>query len=134
MLKQDLTPQQIADILNKLEILNKIGDAVKLHAVKLAHSGVDIPGYEADFTPAKRIWTDEDAAGKVLGELGLDKREKYSIELLSPAQAEKALRAKKLWPKRPRNSAEEDFANPFATVLGYTETKPTIRKKSESVG
>lgn len=129
----DLTPAQIAKILDTLEVLNKIGDAVKARAIELAHKGVDIPGYAASFTPAKRIWTDEDAAAEALAKLGLDKRERYSIELLSPAAAEDKLKAKGFWPKKPRGSAAADFTDPFsaAGVLGHTETKPSIRKVNE---
>lgn len=131
-MSKDLTPAQIAKILDTLEVLNKIGDAVKLRAIELAHNGVTIPGWEASFTAAKRIWTDEDKATELLDKLGLSKRERYSIELLSPSQAEKLLRSKKLWPKKARGSAEEDFANPFKPVLGYTETKQSIRKVSDT--
>lgn len=131
-MNKSLTPTQIAKILDTLEVLNKIGDAVKARAVELAHNGVKIPGWEASFTPAKRIWTDEDEAAELLDGLGLTKRERYSIELLSPAAAEKLLRSKKLWPKKPRGSAEEDFANPFKPVLGYTETKQSIRKVGDT--
>lgn len=129
---ESLTPGQIATLLETLEVLNKIGDAVKAHAIKLAHAGTVIPGWEPDHTAARRIWADEDKASEVLGSLGLDKREKYSIELLSPAQAEKLLRSKKLWPKKARDKAAEDFANPFQDVLSYTETKPTIRKSRDN--
>lgn len=126
-MKKDLTPAQIAKVLDLLEVINQIGDAIKARAIELAHSGTDIPGYEASFTNAKRIWTDDEAANTRLAELGLEKRERFKVELLSPAQAEKALRSKKLWP---RKKASEDFVDPFGGVLGYTETKPSISKKS----
>lgn len=127
-----LTPAQIAKILDTLEVLNKIGDAVKARAIELAHNGTPIPGWEACMTSARRIWADEDEAAELLDGLGLTKRERYSVELLSPAAAEKLLRSKKLWPKKPRGSAEEDFANPFKPVLGYTETKQSIRKTGDN--
>lgn len=128
-----LTPKQISDLLKKLETLNQIGDAVKAHAIKLAHEGVEIPGFEADFTAPRRAWADEEKANKLLEKLGLEKRDRYSVELLSPSQAEKTLKAKGLWPKKPRGSAAADFTDPFTKgkVLSYTDTKPTIRRVSE---
>jgi hypothetical protein len=128
---KSLTPKQIAQMLDTLAMLEKIGEAVKEHAVQLAHSGKTIPGYEACFTPAKRIWADEEQANDTLEELGLAKRERYSVELLSPAQAEKVLRSKNLWPKKPRGSAGDDFTDPLKGVVAYTETKPSIRKASK---
>lgn len=129
MKPQSLTPAQIAKLLDTLEVLNKIGDAVKAHATQLAHSGTEIPGYEACMTAARRMWTDEDKATELLDKLGLSKRERYDISLLSPAQAEKALRSKKLWPK---SRAAEDFVSPFEPVLGYMETKQSIRKVADT--
>lgn len=126
----NLTPKQIAEILDKLEVINQIGEAVKAHAVELAHKGVDIPGWEASFSTPRRAWADEDQATAQLAELGLDKRERYTVDLVSPAQAEKKLKEKKLWPKKPRGSAEEDFVNPFVGMLEDKKGNPTIRRAS----
>lgn len=125
-----LTPKQIAKMLDTLELIEKIGEAVRLHAIELVHAGTVVPGYEASFTAARRMWKDEEAANATLEELGLVKRERYTVELLSPAQAEKMLRSKKLWPKKVRGSAGDDFTDPLKPVVGYTETKPSIRKAS----
>jgi hypothetical protein len=122
VLAKGLTPQQIAEMLRAYEGISKIMDAVKERAIALAHSGVEVPGYEAAFTSARRMWVGD--AEKHLKKLGL--KDPYAPqELLSPAQAEKALRALGKWPK---GSAKEDFDNPFQPVLGYTDTKPTIQR------
>ena len=127
-----LTPKQIAQILDTLEELNRIGDAVKAKAIELAHQGVDIPGYEACYSSPRRAWADEEQANTALAKLGLEKRERYTVELLSPAQAEEKLKEKKLWPKRPRGSAGEDFTDPFtaAGLLADKEGTPSIRRAS----
>lgn len=124
-----LTPKQIAKILDTLEVLNQIGESVKARAVELVHQGVDIPGWEASFTSPRRAWGDDEQANEKLEELGLSKRERYSVELLSPAQAEKKLKEKKLWPKKPRG-AEADFTDPFMGLLEDKKGTPTIRKAS----
>jgi hypothetical protein len=122
---KDLTPQQIAELLDTYAVISKIAEAVKERAIALAHSGVEIPGYEASFTAARRMWVGD--AEKHLKKLGLE--DPYAPqELLSPAQAEKALRAAGVWPKRPKGTASEDFADPLKPVLGYTETKPSISR------
>lgn len=125
-----LTPKQISKLLDTLGMMDKIGEAVRAHAIELAHAGTVIPGYEASFTVARRMWRDDDAANTVLEELGLAKRERYTVELISPAQAEKLLRSKKLWPKKVRGTAGADFTDPLKPVVGYTETIPSIRKAS----
>lgn len=125
-----LTPKQIAKMLDTLELIEKIGEAVRQRAIELVHAGTTIPGYEASFTAARRMWKDEEDANTALEELGLTKRERYTVELLSPSQAEKLLRSKKLWPKKVRGSAGDDFTDPLRPVVGYTETKPSIRKVS----
>lgn len=124
-LSAGLTPKQIAEMLVAYDGISRMMEAVKERAIALAHSGVEIPGYEATFTAARRMWVGD--AEPHLRKLGLE--DPYAPqELLSPAQAEKALRALGKWPKRPRGSAEEDFANPFQPVLGYTDTKPAISR------
>jgi hypothetical protein len=125
-----LTPKQIAQLLDTLAVMEKIGEAVRAHAIELVHAGTVIPGYEASFTAARRMWVDEEAANTTLEDMGLAKHERYTVELLSPAQAEKLLRSKKLWPKKVRGSAGDDFTDPLRPVVGYTETKPSIRKAS----
>lgn len=128
---KSLTPKQIAQLLDTLAMLESIGEAVRAHAVELVHAGKTIPGYEACFSNPRRAWADEEQANQTLEELGLSKRERYSVELLSPAQAEKKLKEKKLWPKRPRGSAAEDFDSPFAGLLADKDGTPGIRKASK---
>lgn len=123
-----LTPRQIAKMLDMLEVINQIGESVKARAVELVHQGVDIPGWEADFTSPRRAWEDEEAANSKLEELGLSKRERYSVELVSPSQAEKALRKIGKWPKKKRGSAEDDFTNPLAGLLADKQGNPTIKR------
>ena len=124
-----LTPKQIAKILDTLEVINQIGESVKARAIELAHQGVDIPGWEASFSSPRRAWADEEQANTALTKLGLDKRERYSVELLSPAQAEKKLKEKKLWPKKPRG-AEADFTDPFQGLLADKDGTPGIKRSS----
>ena len=123
---EGLTPAQLGAALNLLATIEVIGAAMRERAIRLAHNGVDIPGWEPAMTPARRGWKDEDSAAAVLAVLGLTKNERYVTELLSPAQAEKALRKKGKWPKKPRGGpAPKD---PLSKLLSYTETRPTIRK------
>jgi hypothetical protein len=122
-------------MLDLISTLEPIFDSVKAKAISMAHAGVKIPGYEASFSNPRRIWTDDDQAAATLASLGLKGKERYTEpKVLSPAQAEDALRKKGKWPKKPRGTAAADFADPFTTagVLSYTDSKPAIRKASEA--
>lgn len=123
-----LTPADIAKTLDAIDRISPLVKAIEKHAITLLHAGVNIPGWVKDFTAPRRLWVDEDKTIEILEKMGLSKRERYSIELLSPAQAEKAIRAKGNWPKKPRGSAAEDFVNPFQDVVGYTESNPTYAR------
>lgn len=123
-----LTGKQLAELLDKIAVYEKLFESIKRHAVERAHKGEEIPGWEPDHTTPRRAWGDEEAANTKLAALGLEKRERYTVELLSPAQAEKALRAKGKWPKKSR--ASDDFHNPFDGLLDNKEGNPTIKRKS----
>jgi hypothetical protein len=125
---KSLTPKQIGEMLAALETIEQIGKAVRERAVELLHAGTDIPGYEAAFTSPHRAWTDEAEASGELARLGLKEDERYVTALLTPAAAEAKLKAKKLWPKKPRGSAAADFTDPIASIVSKPEGKPTLRK------
>lgn len=123
-----LTLKQIGELLDTLDELNKIGEAVRAHAIQLVHKGKIIPGWEKSFTVPHRAWEDEEEANTALEGLGLSKRDRYSVQLLSPAQAEEKLKALGKWP---RKRAAADFADPFAGLLADRDGKPSIKRVSK---
>ncbi len=122
-----LSPAQIAKVLSVLETVTRIGNAVKLHATNLAHAGVEIPGYEKDFTVPHRKWVDEDKANKVLSDYGLTAKERYSVSLITPTQAEKVLTTKGLIAKPKRGEPKPRVAK-LDKVITRGEKTPTITK------
>lgn len=123
---KSLTPVEVAQLLDVLETLSSIGEAVKKHAITEVHAGREIPGYVKGWTRSTRVWADEEKANAKLEELGLEKRERYAVTLLSPAKATDALKAKGVWPKKQRGVKEQ--MTPLDDVLAYTEGNPTITK------
>ena len=121
-----LTPAEVGELLDLSETLIKIASKVKECAVADAHAGVEIPGWHADWTAPRRCWPDEEKANEHLASLGLETEERYSVELISPAAAEKALKAKGKWPKKQRGVKEA--ITPIDEIVGYTESNPTIAK------
>ena len=61
-------------------------------AFGLLEKNVDVPGYKLVQKQARRKWTDEQEARKVLMEFGLKESVVVETSIMSPAQAEKALK------------------------------------------
>jgi hypothetical protein len=125
-----LTPAQMSQLLNVLGTLSSIADAVKKRAIAAVHAGVKIPGYRKALTNSRRAWADDEKANALLEKLGLDKRERYRVELLSPPKAEDALKAKGKWPKKQRGVKTQ--ITPLDEVVVYIEGNPTIEKEAEA--
>lgn len=123
----------IAKYLDQVPFVEQTIAALKEHAVRVAHSGVKIPGYVPAFTNQRRIWRDEDKAADALGKLGLTPKEKYSVQLLSPAKVEPILRQKGKMPPKRRGQKR---TGPMDAFIAYTEANPSIAKEppADSVG
>jgi hypothetical protein len=126
LLPKGLTPAELAQMLDLLKTLSAIAEATKKHAIEAVHAGVVIPGYRKSWTPSRRVWLDEVDADQVLARAGLSKDERYKTEIVSPAEAEKLLKAKSLWPKKQRGVKTQ--MTPLDDVLAYTEGNPAIEK------
>lgn len=124
-----LTPAQLGKLLDTFEFLDIVREAVNKRAVVAVHAGVDVPGWEKSWTSPHRAWTDEDKANALLTKLGLETKERYAVKLLTPAQAEAALKGKKLWPKKQRG-VEETFT-PLDKVVMRPEPGPSIRRAAK---
>ena len=121
---KELAPRELTKYLDMLPELKRAIADLEAVAVAAVHAGRAIPGYEAGWNPARRIWSDEAAADALLQELGLRKKaERYKTELLSPRGAEDALKAKGM--KFPK-----DKPSPLKPVVAYTDRSPAIQKKS----
>lgn len=85
---ESLTPENIANILDKREFIESFLKGVFVHAARLAESGVKIPGYKLVSKRARRQWGDKEAViEKFIKEFGAEIYE--TDQLLSPARLEK---------------------------------------------
>jgi len=87
----DLTPEQIVKVMELSEVISAWAGSVKAYAQERAEMGLPVPGYKLVAKRAVRQWIDEDVAAATL-EMSLGE-EAYTKKLVSPAQAEKALKA-----------------------------------------
>jgi Protein of unknown function (DUF2800) len=86
-----LTQQQFLAVLEKAPLIEDYLRAVRTYAEQQLLAGVEVPGWKLVAKRAYRRWTDEKDAEAYLKEILGD--DAYGQKLLSPAQAEKALKA-----------------------------------------
>lgn len=128
-----LTAAQLTLVIERGDILTDWVKSVNAHAVAMLERGEELPGFKLVEGRSNRRWKDEEAAERYLANKGLRKEERFRMKLVSPAQAEKALKrrgelgsAKKLpqlWEKpegRPKLVPESD-SRPALTPSVYED-------------
>ena len=88
-----LTAEQIGRILQALPVLEDWAKALRAHASQELEAGNEVPGFKLVSKRAVRRWKDEDAAMATLRQMGLSDEAITVKKPVSPAQAEKALKA-----------------------------------------
>jgi len=86
-----LTPEQIADLLERAPLVEKFIDAVRDHAVKRIEAGEVIKGWQMQSKRAYRKWINEADAKNQLHDAGIPADQLVSSELISPSEASKLL-------------------------------------------
>lgn len=85
--------EELAKWLPYADLMIEWGEHVKQAAHKLLEQGGVIPGYKLVPKRAMRSWTDEGQAEAWLATSGVAEADRYTKKFISPAQAEKALKA-----------------------------------------
>lgn len=105
-----MSPEELAHALNGVEMIEAWAKAVRERGHALAESGTKVPGWYLGDRYGNRSWLSEDAAGATLLQLGLAADKIFKQKLVTAAQAEKLLGAKRkseiedLWEKPRRGS------------------------------
>ena len=92
-------------------------------AFGLLEKNVDVPGYKLVQKQARRKWTDEQEARKVLMELGLKESVVVETSIMSPAQAEKAL--KKRFSELPEGLVKSESSG--TTLAPVEDDRPAVQ-------
>ena len=92
-------------------------------AFGLLEKNVDVPGYKLVQKQARRKWTDEQEARKVLLELGLKESVVVETSIMSPAQAEKAL--KKRFSELPEGLIKSESSG--TTLAPVEDDRPAVQ-------
>jgi hypothetical protein len=86
-----LTPEQMADLLERAPLVEKFIDAVREYAVKRIEAGEVIKGWQMQPKRAYRKWIDEHDAKIKLHDAGIPADKLVTSELISPSEASKLL-------------------------------------------
>jgi hypothetical protein len=93
---QVLNTTQLAEMLEQAPLIEDYLSEVRALAYQMLENGVSVPGFKLVQKRATRQWVDADKAQAALAALGLDETELTETKLVSPAQAEKALKKRKI--------------------------------------
>lgn len=93
---QVLNTTQLAEMLEQAPLIEDYLSEVRALAYQMLENGVSVPGFKLVQKRATRQWINADKAQAALAALGLDETELTETKLVSPAQAEKALKKRKI--------------------------------------
>lgn len=91
-----ISADDLATILLKADLIEAAVKAAREHAIKLLSLGQPVPGYKLVEGRKNRVWRDEARAISAFRMLGYNEEEFAPRKMLSPAQAEKLLKDRKV--------------------------------------
>ena len=92
----NLDTDTIGRYMKNADLLEQWITDLRALAHQILDKGVSVPGYKLVAKRASRKWIDEKQAAEALHSAGLGRTELYKEELISPAQAEKVLKKRKM--------------------------------------
>lgn len=93
---QNIDAARLGEMLEQAPLIENYLAEVRALAQHMLEEGVPVPGFKLVPKRATRQWVDADKAQAALAALGLEDTELTETKLVSPAQAEKALKKRKL--------------------------------------
>ena len=126
-----LSPEELSHILDGIDMLEDWAKAVRAAAHALAESGTNIPGFKLVDKIGNRKWAadDEKIIFDLKSKIKLSEEQIFSKKLLSPAQIEKIIGAKR------KGEISNMFHNPVTGTNLVSEkksTRPAVKAKTES--
>ena len=93
---QSIDAARLGEMLEQAPLIEDYLAEVRALAQHMLEEGVPVPGFKLVQKRAIRQWVNDDEAMTALTRLGLDSEELTETKMVSPAQAEKALKKRKL--------------------------------------
>jgi hypothetical protein len=124
----DLDQERLLFALQHMDTVRAWFNRVEEHAMDRIRAGADFPGFKLVRGRSNRKWKDEAAAEKALAKAGLKKKERMTSEVLSPSQAEKAL--KKIGKELPADLWEKPEGK--LTLVPEADPRPPVTALSSA--
>ena len=86
-----LTPDQVADLLDKADLIEDFIAALRKQATKTLTEGGVLRGWQMAPKRATRAWAKESEAAQVLRDAGIPENQIYETSIITPAAADKLL-------------------------------------------
>ena len=93
---QNIDAARLGEMLEQAPLIEDYLASVRALAQQMLENGEPVPGFKLVQKRATRQWINADEAQAALSRLGLDETELTETKLVSPAQAEKALKKRKI--------------------------------------
>jgi hypothetical protein len=93
---QNIDAARLGEMLEQAPLIEEYLASVRALAQQMLENGEPVPGFKLVQKRATRQWINADEAQAALSRLGLDETELTETKLVSPAQAEKALKKRKI--------------------------------------
>ena len=93
---QNIDAARLGEMLEQAPMIEEYLASARALAQQLLENGEPVPGFKLVQKRATRQWINADEAKAALSRLGLDETELTETKLVSPAQAEKALKKRKI--------------------------------------
>ena len=116
--------EQIAERLPYADLMIEMGKNLKDTAHALLEQGQPIPGWKLVNGRATRSWKDEEKTLKYFAKLGLPAAERHVKKIISPAQAEAALKRNALPAELP--AALVDKSSSGTTLAPESDKRPAV--------
>ena len=98
-------------------------------ALQMLEKNLPVPGYKLVQKQARRKWTDESAAKQALLDMGLKESVVVETSIMSPAQAEKAL--KKRWADLPEGLVKSESSG--TTLASEDDPRPAVLQIGQQI-
>ena len=123
-LSPDEIRERIADYLPYADDMIAWGTNIKELAHQLLEQGASLPGYKLVKKRATRQWKDEEKTLRHLAKMGLPAADRYVKKIVSPAQAEAALKSAKLPADLPAHLVESVSSG--TTLAPESDKRPAV--------
>jgi len=125
-----LTPTEVAAIVSRGALVMDWLREIESHALTVMEGGGEIPGFKLVAGRSNRKWIDAEKAEKYLARQGLKKDERTTAKVISPAQAEKKMKALKKDPKRLEKHWEKPDGKP--KLAPVDDPRPEIAASADA--